>query len=100
MFQYIRSVAEHFGELAYDDLLSSTRSVKANLLERFFIAPHQVGYHLEHHLYPGVPFYNLPKLHQLLMSVSDYSSKAHITHGYLSGLLDELGHQRKVEQAQ
>ncbi|GJM35154.1 MAG: hypothetical protein DHS20C18_41550 [Saprospiraceae bacterium] len=50
MFQYIRSVAEHFGELAYDHLLTSTRSVKANLLERFFIAPHQVGYHLEHHL--------------------------------------------------
>ncbi|MFT6020506.1 MAG: fatty acid desaturase [Saprospiraceae bacterium] len=100
MFQYIRSVAEHFGELAYDDLLSSTRSVKANLLERFFIAPHQVGYHLEHHLYPGVPFYNLPKLHQHLMTVSDYNSKAHITHGYLTGLLDELGHQRKVELVQ
>lgn len=24
------------------------------------------NYHLEHHYYPGVPFYNLPKLHRLL----------------------------------
>lgn len=94
MFQYIRSVAEHFGELSYDHLLTSTRTVKTNVLERFLLAPHHVGYHLEHHLYPAVPFYNLPKLHQLLMSHSDYQEKAHITKGYFGGLFNELG---KVE---
>lgn len=91
MFQYIRSVAEHFGELAYDHLLTSTRSVKANLLEQFFLAPHNVGYHLEHHLYPGVPFYNLPELHKTLMKDSEYKGKAHVTQGYVHGLLNELG---------
>lgn len=91
MFQYIRSVAEHYGELAYDNLLTSTRSVKPNLLERFFIAPHQVGFHLEHHLYPAVPFYNLPQLHQLLMQNPEYNSQAHITQGYVIGLMNELG---------
>ena len=91
MFQYIRSVAEHFGELAYEHLLNSTRSVKATLIEQFLMAPHNVGYHLEHHLYPGVPFYNLPKLHQLLMADEEYKSKAHITQGYIAGLLNELG---------
>ncbi|MEM9820190.1 MAG: fatty acid desaturase family protein [Bacteroidota bacterium] len=91
MFQYIRSVAEHFGDLAYDHLLTSTRSVKATWMEAFFIAPHNVGYHLEHHLYPGVPFYHLPQLHQLLMSDNNYQDKAHITHGYVSGLLNDLG---------
>lgn len=90
MFQYIRSVAEHFGDLAYDHLLTSTRSVKTNWIERFFFAPHNVGYHLEHHLYPGVPFYNLPKLHQLLMKEENYNSKAHLTQGYMTGLLNEL----------
>lgn len=94
MFQYIRSVAEHFGELAYDHLLTSTRTVKPNLMERFFISPHHVGYHLEHHLYPGVPFYHLPELHQLLMSHEEYEGKAHITQGYLSGLLNELSKAR------
>ena len=91
MFQYIRSVAEHFGELAYDDILTSSRTVLPNLLETFFISPHNVGYHLEHHLYPGVPFYHLPQLHKLLMEQDAYKNKAHITVGYTSGLMNELG---------
>ena len=28
--------------------------------------PHHVNYHLEHHLYPAVPHYRLPRLHRLL----------------------------------
>lgn len=90
MFQYIRSVAEHFGDLAYEHLLNSSRTIKTNMLERFLIAPHHVGYHIEHHLYPAVPFYNLPKLHRLLMENELFKSKAHVTQGYLSGLLKEL----------
>ena len=91
MFQYIRSVAEHFGELSYDHLLTSTRSIKVNWIESFFFAPHNVGYHLEHHLYPGVPFYHLPKLHKMLMEQPEYEGRAHITFGYIRGLMNELG---------
>lgn len=91
MFQYIRSVAEHYGELEYDDALTSTRTTLPNLVERFFLAPHQVGYHLEHHLYPGVPFYHLPQLHEVLMELPEFRQQAHITYGYLSGLINELG---------
>lgn len=90
MFQYIRSVAEHFGELAYENDLNSTRTVKTNLFEQFFIAPHNVGFHLEHHLYPGVPFYNLPKLHKALMQNEAYKKEAHLTQGYMVGLMKEL----------
>ncbi|MEL6253943.1 MAG: fatty acid desaturase family protein [Bacteroidota bacterium] len=90
MFQYVRSVSEHFGELERDHLLNSTRTVKTNLFERFFFAPHNVSYHLEHHLYPGVPYYNLPQLHDLLMEQEIYREKAHITNGYLGGLVNEL----------
>ena len=98
MFQYIRSVAEHYGDMAYEDELSSSRTVKPTLLERFFIAPHNVGFHLEHHLFPGVPFYNLPELHNLLMEDEEYSRKAHITKGYLSGLLLELSHEKRLNE--
>lgn len=90
MFQYIRSVSEHFGDLEYDHLLSSSRTVKTNAIERFLIAPHNVGYHIEHHLYPGVPYYNLPKLHQLLLETPIYQKHAHLTKGYMSGVLKEL----------
>ena len=34
-----------------------------------------VGYHIEHHLYPGVPYYNLPKLHKLLMGNQSYKEQ-------------------------
>ncbi len=91
MFQYIRSVSEHFGELSYDHMLRSTRTLKSNFIARFLFAPHNVGYHLEHHLYPGVPYYNLPKLHKLLMQDSEYQSNAHITKGFFHGLMNELG---------
>ncbi len=91
MFQYIRSVAEHFGELEYDHVLTASRTIQTNALERFFIAPHNVGYHIEHHLFPGVPFYNLPQLHRLLMKGKLYAHKAHLTKGYVKGLLNELG---------
>jgi len=94
MFQYIRSVAEHFGELAYENNLSASRTVKATLIEQFFLAPHNVGYHLEHHLYPGVPFYHLPKLHELLMQQKEYQEQAHITEGYTTGFMKELGGNR------
>ncbi|MEM9835616.1 MAG: fatty acid desaturase family protein [Bacteroidota bacterium] len=90
MIQYIRSVAEHFGDLAYDHDHTSSRCIIPTPLERFLIAPHHVGYHLDHHLYPGVPFYNLPKLHAYLMQHEAFSQNAHITYGYATGLLDEL----------
>ncbi|MEO0897569.1 MAG: fatty acid desaturase family protein [Bacteroidota bacterium] len=94
MFQYIRSVAEHFGELAYDHDLSNTRTIITNPLEKFFFAPHNVSYHLEHHLYPGVPYYHLEDLHDLLMEKESYSDKAHITQGFVSGLMNELGNKK------
>lgn len=90
LFLYFRSVAEHFGDLKYDGLLTSTRTVNTNVLERFFIAPHHVAFHLEHHLYSAVPFYHLPALHRRLMEVNEYKKNAHITNGYTQGLLDEI----------
>jgi len=90
MFQYIRSIAEHFGDMKRENDLNAARTVKTNALERFFIAPHNIGYHIEHHLYPGVPFYHLPKLHEMLMKTEEFQREAHITEGYLSGLVKEL----------
>jgi fatty acid desaturase len=37
-----------------------------NLAGRALLFPHHVNYHLEHHLYPAVPHYHLPRLHRML----------------------------------
>jgi fatty acid desaturase len=49
------------------DALEHARSTRMNWLERLLIAPHNEHYHLEHHLLPTAPFWNLPKLHALLV---------------------------------
>jgi fatty acid desaturase len=38
------------------------------------------NYHLEHHYFPGVPFYNLPRLQKLLMPF--YEKRGMTSHGY------------------
>ena len=86
-FLYVHSVAEH-NRKACDDILTSSRHINANVLETICF-PHNVNYHLDHHLYPSVPFYNLPKLHNELLARPSYSANAHITDGYLKGLFSE-----------
>lgn len=77
----IRSIAEHFG-LKHENVFSESRTTYPSLLEKIFIAPHGVNYHLDHHLYPSVPFYRLPELHRALMQAPAYSEQAHITRSY------------------
>jgi fatty acid desaturase len=62
----IRNIAEHAVVPDSDDPLRNTRTTRANVLERLFIAPYYVNYHLEHHLLFYVPCYNLPRVHRIL----------------------------------
>jgi fatty acid desaturase len=77
----IRNIAEHAVVPDSDDPLRNTRTTVANLLERAFIAPYFVNYHLEHHLVFYVPAYNLPKVHALLMT-STLKDRVEVEHGY------------------
>jgi fatty acid desaturase len=51
----IRNIAEHAVLTDSDDPLRNTRTTEVNLIERIFIAPYFVNYHLEHHLLFYVP---------------------------------------------
>lgn len=42
----------------------NTRTVYMNRLNRYLYW--NMGYHIEHHMFPMVPYYNLPKLHALV----------------------------------
>jgi len=77
----VRSIAEHFA-LTHDHPLRQTRTVRAGWLERLLIAPHHIGLHIDHHLAASVPFYQLPRLHSLLLECPDYTNNAHLNDGY------------------
>jgi fatty acid desaturase len=81
MIMRVRSIAEHFA-IENDHVYTQSRTTLPSLLERVFVAPRNVNFHLEHHLYPSVPFFRLPRLHELLMKDAVYQSKAHVTSTY------------------
>ena len=81
----IRNIAEHAVVPDLDDPLRNTRTTRANLIERAFIAPYFVNYHLEHHLLFYVPCYNLPKIHAILMR-GPHAARMEVRHGYLAVL--------------
>jgi len=62
----IRNIAEHAVVPDSDDPLRNTRTTRAGFLERLFVAPYYVNYHLEHHLLFYIPCYNLPRVHAIL----------------------------------
>jgi fatty acid desaturase len=84
----IRSIAEHFAIDGKSGVYGQTRTTNVGLLMRLFVAPKNVNYHIEHHFFPSVPFYRLPKLHLLLMSREEFARAAHITQSYSKMLLE------------
>ncbi|MGZ3241660.1 MAG: fatty acid desaturase, partial [Burkholderiaceae bacterium] len=85
---YLRDMGEHFGLSSPG--IAGSRTVLAGWIERLLICQNGVNFHTEHHLFPSVPFFRLQRLHQALMKDGRYRKHAVMTHGYLSGLIDEV----------
>ncbi len=66
VFFRIRGAIEHGSVPDPENPYQQTRTYLIHPLLAFFFSPKQVNYHLEHHLYPSVPFYHLPQLHAVL----------------------------------
>ena len=64
----LRNIGEHACVVDNDDRLRNTRTTHASWLERMFIAPYWVNYHLEHHLLVSCPCYRLRRAHRILMA--------------------------------
>lgn len=84
---YLRDVGEHFAMPRAGH--EAARNMVCGPLESWLIAPHAVGYHADHHLYPAVPFCRLKRLHAELRRLPTYRHEAVITRGYFTGLLRE-----------
>jgi fatty acid desaturase len=60
----LRAIAEHGATTDFASPLTAARTNLAPAWLEWLIFPHQVNYHIEHHLYASVPHYNLPALHR------------------------------------
>ncbi|HEY5311520.1 MAG TPA: fatty acid desaturase family protein [Pirellulales bacterium] len=97
----MRATAEHILTPNTHEL-DSTRTVIPSPWERFFISPLNINYHLEHHMFPSVPSWNLGRLHDLLMQDPLFHSRAHVTRSYFgkAGLIAELVQPETVASGQ
>jgi fatty acid desaturase len=59
----LRAIAEHGATTDFSSPLTAARTNLGPAWLRWLIFPHNVNYHVEHHLYASVPQYNLPRLH-------------------------------------
>ena len=60
----IRGMSQHTLLEPTDDEILGTRSILTGPVVRFFMC--NENYHLEHHLYPGIPWYQLSFAHRIL----------------------------------
>ena len=84
--QYIRLICEHSAVHSTDPAYTMTRTTLARWWERWLIVPRGIYYHIEHHWYPSVPFYNLPALHARLMAQPTFRQHAVVTTSVLASL--------------
>ena len=82
----IRNIAEHAVIPDRNDPFKNARTTEASLLERAFIAPYFVNYHVEHHLLMWVPCYRLPLLRHFLIA-NGYGGAMASAFGYWQVLL-------------
>jgi fatty acid desaturase len=87
----IRSIAEHHAIEGPQGAYPLTRTTQATWLERIFLAPKNVNYHIEHHFFPSVPFHRLPELHALLLTKPGFCEGAHLTRTYWGVLAESVG---------
>jgi fatty acid desaturase len=77
----LRNIAEHAVVPDNDDPLRNTRTTLAGPIERLFVAPYWVNYHLEHHLFMFVPCWRLPQAHRAMVAAG-WGPRMEVQPGY------------------
>jgi fatty acid desaturase len=78
----LRIAGEHSGIANSHEFYYLTRTTQPSWFDQIFVVPRQISYHIEHHLYPHIPFYRLPELHAELMKYGNFYQQAHVTRTY------------------
>jgi fatty acid desaturase len=90
----LKGIAEHFA-VANTSPLNAARTVQAAPWERWLIAPHNVHFHIEHHLFPSIPCTRLAEAHGALLREPRYVQGAHLTRGYVAFVREVLAARRE-----
>ncbi|WP_416898059.1 MAG: fatty acid desaturase family protein [Minwuia sp.] len=64
----LRAICEHGAVSDYGSPLTAARTNTGPKWLLWLFFPYNVNFHIEHHLYPSIPFYNLPVAHDFLTS--------------------------------
>lgn len=68
-------LAEHYPMIAQAKVdLQATRNRFSHPIEHFFTAMHGENFHLIHHLFPAIPYWNLKKAHRILLGDPAYAT--------------------------
>ena len=60
----LRAICEHGAVSDFSSALTAARTNIGPGWAMWLLFPHHVNYHLEHHVYPAIPHYNLPACHR------------------------------------
>jgi fatty acid desaturase len=92
----IIQLAEHYPlmEMGHTSELYVSRNRIMHPFWNIFLSTHQEGYHLVHHIFPGLPFWNLKAAHQILMQDPRYA-ELHQTEG-IANLFNQLDSGRRT----
>jgi len=64
----LRAIAEHGGMVRSTDRRETTHVIRQSMIARYWMVPYHTGWHLAHHVDMGVPWRNLPALHDELVA--------------------------------
>jgi fatty acid desaturase len=80
------AISQHYGtdNKSENDYFNNTRTVKLNPFTSFLYA--NMNYHVEHHLFPDIPYYNLGNVHVLLSNKFKFN---YLSQGFI-GLIKDL----------
>lgn len=70
-------------------------SFRPSFFEGIFFSPHNMNLHSEHHLWPGIPYYNLSKAHSLIKERPEVTVRG----SYLRFFLSVLKQTRRAKAA-
>jgi fatty acid desaturase len=79
-----REMTDHYG-LKPGTVFGYTREIPDHGLLSTLLHPHHNGYHLTHHLFPTVPYHQLPNLHKQLVRLDEFTDRAKVCTAYLAG---------------